>query len=216
MSFMAKDAAQHWAEHHSAKVPFALDTWVEFVREFRLRFVEENKQDHALSKLESRSYFMGARDVFQYTDEFEDLIDLAGFEDQLVKVTKYRTGLDPVLNHTITVSSDPPDLRDYPTWRLMPTASTNHRSVLAQRRPLPVLWLQPLAPDWASPLQPPLWHPHRDLQHRQGLLLPLSHLQFPWMLTGRMHKDFSAAHAIAAVLWGTLPGIALPQQISDL
>ena len=61
---------------------------------------------------------MGSRDVFKYTDDFEDLVDLAGFEDELVKVTKYRTGLDPAINLVITASSDPPSLRDYPAWRL--------------------------------------------------------------------------------------------------
>ena len=118
MSFMAKDAAQRWAERQSAKEPFPFDSWAEFVREFRLRFVEENEQDHALAKLESRSYFMGSRDVFRYTDDFEDLVDLSGFDDPLIKVSKYRTGLDPAINHAITSSSEPPDLRDYPAWRL--------------------------------------------------------------------------------------------------
>src|ERR1700761_8061903 len=58
MSYMAKDAAQRWAERQSAKIPFPFPTWADFVREFRLRFVEENEQDHALAKLESRGYFM--------------------------------------------------------------------------------------------------------------------------------------------------------------
>ena len=118
MSYMAKDAAQRWAERQSAKIPFPFPTWADFVREFRLRFVEENEQDHALAKLESRGYFMGARDVFKYTDDFEDLVDLAGFEDPLIKVSKYRAGLDPAINFAITSSSEPPDLRDYPAWRL--------------------------------------------------------------------------------------------------
>jgi hypothetical protein len=118
MSFMAKDSAQRWAERQSAKDPFPFPDWASFVREFRLRFVEENEQDHALAKLESRSYFMGLRDVFRYTDDFEDLVDLAGFDDPLIKVSKYRTGLDPAINFAITSSSEPPDLRDYPAWRL--------------------------------------------------------------------------------------------------
>jgi hypothetical protein len=117
MSFMAKDSAQRWAERMAGKHPFPLSTWDAFVREFRLRFIEENEQDHALAKLESRGYYMGARDVFRYTDDFEDLVELAGFEDQLVKVTKYRTGLTPAINHAITTSSDPPSLTDYPGWR---------------------------------------------------------------------------------------------------
>jgi hypothetical protein len=61
---------------------------------------------------------MGSRDIFRYTDDFEDLVNLAGFEAPLVKVTKYRTSLDPAINLAITGSSDPPDLRDYAAWRL--------------------------------------------------------------------------------------------------
>ena len=118
LSFMAKDSAQRWAERHSSKPQFPFPTWAAFIAEFRLRFVEENEQDHALQKLESRSYFMGSRDVFKYADDFEELVDLAGFEDPLVKVTKFRSGLDPAINLAITGSSDPPDLRDYPAWRL--------------------------------------------------------------------------------------------------
>jgi hypothetical protein len=118
LSFMAKDSAQRWSERHSSKPQFPFPTWAAFITEFRLRFVEENEQDHALQKLESRSYFMGSRDVFKYTDDFEELVDLAGFEDPLVKVTKFRSGLDPAINLAITGSSDPPDLRDYPAWRL--------------------------------------------------------------------------------------------------
>jgi len=114
MSYMSKDSA----ERHSDRTPFPFPTWDGFLREFRLWFIEENEQDHALLKLESRSYHMGTRDVFKYTDDFEDLVDLAGFEDPIVKVTKYRTGLDPAINSAITGSSDPPGLRDYPAWRL--------------------------------------------------------------------------------------------------
>ena len=117
MSFMAKDSAQRWAERHSSKEPFPFPTWDSFVTEFRLRFVEENEQDHALLKLESRAYHMGVRDVFKYTDDFEDLVDLAGFSDPIIKVAKYRTGLDPAINFAITGSSDPPPLTDYLAWR---------------------------------------------------------------------------------------------------
>ncbi|KAJ7643096.1 hypothetical protein DFH06DRAFT_1333883 [Mycena polygramma] len=64
----------------------------------------ENEQDHALIKLESRAYHMGSRDVFRYTNNFEDLVDLAGFDDPIVKVTKYRTRLDLAINLAITSS----------------------------------------------------------------------------------------------------------------
>src|ERR1700712_4971043 len=51
---------------------------------------------------------MGSWDVFKYMDDFEDLVELAGFEDPLMKVTKFWTGLDLAINHAITLSSDPP------------------------------------------------------------------------------------------------------------
>jgi hypothetical protein len=95
------------------------------------RFVEENEQDHALLKLESQSYHMGSWDVFKYTDDFEDLVDLAGFEDPLMKVTKYRTGLDPAINLAITGSSDPLDLWNYAAWHLH--AYWQYKSLLCAR-----------------------------------------------------------------------------------
>ncbi|KAK7016628.1 hypothetical protein R3P38DRAFT_2990834, partial [Favolaschia claudopus] len=64
MSFMSKDSAQKWAERMSIKTPFPFLTWDAFTKEFCSRFVEENEQDHALHKLESRAYYMGSRDVF--------------------------------------------------------------------------------------------------------------------------------------------------------
>jgi hypothetical protein len=84
MSFMAKDSAQRWAEHQSAKPVFLFPTFKVFLTEFRLRFIEENEQDHTLIKLESCSYHLGSRDIFRYTNEFEDLVDLAGFQDPLL------------------------------------------------------------------------------------------------------------------------------------
>ncbi|KAK6974205.1 hypothetical protein R3P38DRAFT_3133939, partial [Favolaschia claudopus] len=62
MSFMSKDSAQKWAERMSIKTPFPFLTWDAFTKEFCSRFVEENEQDHALHKLESRAYYMGSRD----------------------------------------------------------------------------------------------------------------------------------------------------------
>ncbi|KAF7358796.1 Reverse transcriptase-RNase H-integrase [Mycena sanguinolenta] len=59
---------------------------------------------------------MGTRDVFAYTDNFEDLAALAGYTDPLVKVTKYRAGLSPAINQAITASSSPPDIWDYQGW----------------------------------------------------------------------------------------------------
>jgi hypothetical protein len=54
MSFMSKDAAAQWAERRTSAIPFSFPTWAQFEAEFWLRFVEENEQDQALTKLGSR------------------------------------------------------------------------------------------------------------------------------------------------------------------
>jgi hypothetical protein len=116
MSFMLKGAAARWAERHTLADPLPFPTWTKFEAEFCLRFVEENEQDQALTKLESRSYFQGSRDIYQYTDDFEELAVTAGYSDALVRVTKYRSGLDPRINIAITMSGTAPNLTDYNGW----------------------------------------------------------------------------------------------------
>jgi hypothetical protein len=113
MSFMSKGAAARWAERHASANPFPFPVWAKFEAEFRLRFVEENEQDQALNKLESRSYFQGSRDIYRYTDDFEELAVTAGYSDALVRVIKYRSGLNPKINVAITMSGTAPDLTDY-------------------------------------------------------------------------------------------------------
>lgn len=117
MSYMSLDSAQRWAERAGNRTPFPFPTWDSFVTEFKSRFVQENEQDQALMKLESREYFMGTKDVFRYTDDFEDLYDLSEFSDPLVKVTKYRSGLAPAINAAITTSANAPALNNYAEWR---------------------------------------------------------------------------------------------------
>ncbi len=171
MSFMAKDAAQRWAERQSAKAEFPFPTWEMFVKEFRLHFVEENEQDHALHKLESHAYHMGNWDVFRHTDEFEDLVDLAGFEDELVKVTKYRTGLDPAINLAITgcLAS-----RITQPGMPRPTGSMRRASALGTPGgPDTTLFYWPV-PEQTSPHQASLPHPSR------GSLPRPSQLRSPW------------------------------------
>jgi hypothetical protein len=118
MSFMSKDAAARWAERRASTVPFPFPTWAQFEAEFRVQFVEENEQDQALTKLESHLYFQGSRDIYRYMDNFEELAVTAGYSDALVRVTKYRSGLDPRINVAITTSGTAPDLTDYDGWRL--------------------------------------------------------------------------------------------------
>jgi hypothetical protein len=172
MSYMGHDATQRWAERQCKREPFPFQTWDSFVAEFRLRFVEKNEQDHALQKLENRGYFMGHRDVYRYTDDFEDLYETAGFADPLVKVTKYRSGLDPNIDRAITTSGNPPGLLDYEEWRqrayrqyeailrarVSATGRESTKPALASNRPK-TFPIQPVAfpkvPVTSAPLQKP-------------------------------------------------------------
>jgi hypothetical protein len=117
LSYMSEGSAQRWAQRASEKAIFPFPTWDIFASDFRLRFVQENEQHHAIAKLESTGYFMGRRDVFAYTDDFEDLYDLSGFSDPLVKVTKFRSGLLPAINNAIATSGNAPGEKDYVRWR---------------------------------------------------------------------------------------------------
>jgi hypothetical protein len=116
MSFMSKGAAAQWVERHTLADPFPFPTWTKFVAEFRIRFVEENKQDQALIKFESCSYFQGFHDIYRYMDDFEELAVTAGYSDALIWVTKYQSGLDPKINVMITMSGTAPELTDYDSW----------------------------------------------------------------------------------------------------
>jgi hypothetical protein len=98
MCFMSKDAAARWAEQRASAVPFPFPTWAQFDAEFQLRFVEENEQDQALTKLESHSYFQGSRNIYRYMDDFKQLAIMAGYTDALIRVTKHCSGLNPQIN----------------------------------------------------------------------------------------------------------------------
>jgi hypothetical protein len=118
MSFMSKDMAAQWVQRRASAVLFPFPTWAQFEAQFWLRFVEENEQDQALTKLESHSYFQGSRDIYRYTDDFEELAVMSSYSNALIWVTKYRSGLDPRINIAITMSGTAPDLTDYDGWRL--------------------------------------------------------------------------------------------------
>jgi hypothetical protein len=117
MTYMSAGTAEPWARRKLAKVPFEFTTMALFEAEFKLRFVEESQQEHALAKLDSHGYYMRRNeDVYAYTDNFEELFELAGYSDPLVKVTKYRSGLPSYIVKDITTRNQP-DLKNYDEWR---------------------------------------------------------------------------------------------------
>ena len=68
-------------------------------------------------RLESAKYFQGKRSIDNYIDEFEDLVDLAGYTDAIAIVIKFRRGLDPLVQDKIAESgTDRPSDNDFAGW----------------------------------------------------------------------------------------------------
>ena len=57
----------------------------------------------AINKLGSTSYFQKVCSIDDYLDEFIDLIVEAGYTDPKMMVVKFRKGLDPQIQNTITM-----------------------------------------------------------------------------------------------------------------
>ena len=91
--------------------------WAAFRSEFVQTFCPRNEAQNALTRLETADYHQGQRSVDDYTDEFRDLIELAGYTDGLVIVMKYRRGLTPeIQNQIATMTIGRPQDNMPPEW----------------------------------------------------------------------------------------------------
>jgi hypothetical protein len=63
--------------------------WFAFWEDFVKTFCPKSKAQRALTQLETVEYHQGHRRVDEYTDEFRDLIKLAGYTDRLA-IIKFR------------------------------------------------------------------------------------------------------------------------------
>jgi len=109
LSYMKSDHAATFTDH-TIHYEMKYDSphyglWDAFQKAFIKTFCLENKSTHALMCLESDHYFQGKRTVDAYVNEFEDLIDLSGYSDNLVIILKFRHSLNPILQDKIVESS---------------------------------------------------------------------------------------------------------------
>jgi hypothetical protein len=121
LSYMKTDRAAAFADRllrHRAKFgKHRYTTFDQFRSTFATMFCPENEATHALIRLESERYFQGKRTVEAYIDEFENLIDLSGYSDNLAIVMKLRRGLDTTIQDKIAESgSDRPSDDDIDGW----------------------------------------------------------------------------------------------------
>lgn len=97
-SLFANRTLRYQVKHNV--LPYA--DWAAFRSEFTDAFCLRNEGQNALTRLETEDFHQGCRSVDEYTDEFRDLIELAGYTDGLVIVMKYHRGLAPEIQSQVT------------------------------------------------------------------------------------------------------------------
>ena len=91
--------------------------WKEFRDAFVAQFCPLDEATTARLRLEGIRYFQGRRSVEDYVDEFEELIDVSEYTDDLAIVMKFRRGLDGEIQNKIAESRvDRPKDNDVEGW----------------------------------------------------------------------------------------------------
>jgi Retrotransposon gag protein/Zinc knuckle len=91
--------------------------WEEFEKAFVDQFCPKDEQLTALTKLEGTRWYQGKDPVDDYIDRFQELIDLAEYNDDKTIVIKFRRGLDPTLQNQVALLGDgAPDFDDPEGW----------------------------------------------------------------------------------------------------
>ena len=71
----------------------------------------------ALTRLEGTSWYQAKDPVDNYIDCFQELTDLAEYDDDKTIVIKFRRGLDPALQNQVALLRDgAPDFNDPEGW----------------------------------------------------------------------------------------------------
>ena len=71
----------------------------------------------ALTRLEGTSWYQAKDPVDDYIDRFQELTDLAEYDDDKTIIIKFRRGLDPALQNQVALLGDgAPDFDDPKGW----------------------------------------------------------------------------------------------------
>jgi Retrotransposon gag protein len=91
--------------------------WEAFEKTFVDQFCPKNEQLTALTKLEGTGWYQTKDLVDDYIHRFQELIDLAVYDDNKTIVIKFRRGLNPTLQNQVTMLGDgAPDFDDPEGW----------------------------------------------------------------------------------------------------
>lgn len=110
LSFMKSGRAAAFADrvisYQTEKGKARYYGWSAFRSAFVETFCPLNESTMAIVQLESEGYYQGRRGVDEYIDEFEELVRKSGYEDDKVKVIKFRKGLNSRIQNAIAESGD--------------------------------------------------------------------------------------------------------------
>jgi hypothetical protein len=107
-----------WSENRTGLPRF--QTWESFYMTYVSLFCPINKSTMVLMKLETEEYHQNNRDVDEYVDDFEELIDLSGYTDPLAIVIKFCQGLNAMIQNKIAeLGKDHPGDNSPAAWYTM-------------------------------------------------------------------------------------------------
>ena len=91
--------------------------WDAFEKIFSDQFCPKNEQLMALTRLEGTSWYQAKGPVDDYIDCFQELTDLAEYDDDKTIVIKFRHRLDPALQNQVALLGDgAPDFDNPKGW----------------------------------------------------------------------------------------------------
>jgi hypothetical protein len=91
--------------------------WTAFWQELEDRFLPLDEGEEAMNTLETERYFQGKRTVDDFCDQFQDLVDHAGYGSGKQVVMKFRKGLETTVADAVaTMKEGRPKDDDLPGW----------------------------------------------------------------------------------------------------
>jgi hypothetical protein len=93
------------------------EDWTVFWKELEDRFLPLDESEEAMNLLETEKYFQGRRTVDDYCDQFQDLVDHAGYGEGKQVVMKFRKGLEATIADAVaTMKEGRPKDDDLKAW----------------------------------------------------------------------------------------------------
>ena len=80
--------------------------WTAFSEMFTELFFPKNKQLAALTRLEEMSWYQAKDLVKDYIDWFQELINIAEYDDDKTIVIKFHKGLNPAIQNKVALTRD--------------------------------------------------------------------------------------------------------------